>query len=238
MRRARALGPLEGAESFVEIYAIALSPDGALLAAVDNTGAVAVYRAADGARLYASGAGAWRTTHVAFTPDGRALAQDTSDGQRARVTFWPLEPGGERRDVGAPEHLFRLAFAPGGAHLFAEALDRVLVLDAETLATVAAFEPVVDDPDMRSIGAIEISAAGHRGAVAGEFEAGSVIQGFALDPPAADWRVGPAGDVVLAMAFSPDGRELVVGRHGGIEVLDALPEARRLEEPPAAHRTP
>jgi tRNA A-37 threonylcarbamoyl transferase component Bud32 len=113
-------GPEEG-------RGLAFSPEGTLLAVGYDTGAIRLWRRADG---FSRGPLLRRHTDqvyaLAFAPDGRTFASGGWDG---RVILWDAADGTRQREwllVG--EHINRAAFAPDSRHLAFSAADRAYVL--------------------------------------------------------------------------------------------------------------
>jgi serine/threonine protein kinase/WD40 repeat protein len=109
---------LEGPESIV--WALAFSPDGRRLAAVDQAGGVRVWDVGDG-RLVAAWEGPQGVFQLAFSPDGTRLAGVT----HSQVTLWDAAHGHEvlslalvGADVGRA-FTPSVAFSPDGTYLAA-----------------------------------------------------------------------------------------------------------------------
>jgi WD40 repeat protein/serine/threonine protein kinase/Tfp pilus assembly protein PilF len=124
---------LEGPESIV--WALAFSPDGRRLAAVDQVGGVRVWDVSDG-RLVAAWEGPQGVFQLAFSPDGTRLAGIT----HSQVTLWESVQGHEvltlalvGADVGRA-FTPSVAFSPDGTYLAAtHSNDRIVVWGAAEL---------------------------------------------------------------------------------------------------------
>jgi hypothetical protein len=108
-RSERLLSTRRPAYANAEITALALAPDGTLLATGDALGVIRVWAVADPARSVRTfGSSALRIIDLAFSPDGRRLA---SIGDDHSVTTWEVEPWTGSR-AGLPP--MRLTVLPAG----------------------------------------------------------------------------------------------------------------------------
>ncbi|MEU8273200.1 WD40 repeat domain-containing serine/threonine-protein kinase [Microbispora bryophytorum] len=215
-----------------------LSGDGRLLAVADAGRAVlwdvTAHRVAGGAQ----GVGA-APDAVALSPDGRRLA--VSGGGRLRV--WDLSTGrplGPAFGNGALEMTFgpdgrRLAvLAPGHRGQVWDALRGVELLDvrderAEGVAVSARRAAVLlDDGRFRLYEPAAVRSGSGRSGLgrSGSVRSGSVRSG--LEHSGGARRLpAPAGGRGDAVAFSPDGRTLAVGRGGNVAFWDLSTGRRR-----------
>jgi WD40 repeat protein len=113
--------------------AVAFSPDGARLPAVDADGSIRIRDAASGRVLLTLGQ--VKATRLASSPDGRWIAaNDEGTGQATKVVIWDAKTGRWARSLDAGAYsLEGLAFSRDGRRIAAIGDDlRVRVWDAET----------------------------------------------------------------------------------------------------------
>lgn len=117
------------------IDAVALSPDGKLMATGDRSGRVTVMNAATGEEQFSAKHGQY-VYAVTFSPDSRMLATASSDGKIRLITL----PGGELREtlVGHEDGVLDVAFSPDGKQLVSASYDDTArVWDTNTGKVVA-----------------------------------------------------------------------------------------------------
>ncbi|MGH9936166.1 MAG: WD40 repeat domain-containing protein, partial [Blastocatellia bacterium] len=97
------------------VYAIAISPDGAITAVGSGDGVIRLYRTSDGALLRSLDGHSSSVRSVAFAPDGLTLASGSSDNS---VKLWQLSSGKLLRSLdGHSSSVRSVAFAPDGLTL-------------------------------------------------------------------------------------------------------------------------
>jgi WD40 repeat protein len=102
-------------EAGFPITALALSPDGSLLAAAGSEGSIVLWRLESGVELFCVKASDGRIPALAFSPDGKLLA---SFGRDDRLVFWDVRTGMESHEGDEKVHFGReIAFAPDGKTL-------------------------------------------------------------------------------------------------------------------------
>jgi WD40 repeat protein len=183
------------------VTGVALSPDGRLLAAVNQDGVVKLWdRSADRERGTLAGSRA-RASCLAFSPDGARLA--VAEGNQVRV--WDTADGTLRQTLSGHRDLIRcLAFSPDGAALATAGNDRGIRLwdlagGRQRAALLGHWEPVTAlafSPDGRMLA----SASWDHTARLWHLASGQEL--FALEGH---------GGRVFALAFSPDGGVLATG---------------------------
>jgi WD40 repeat protein len=97
-------------------HAIAVSPDGALLATAGDDNVVSIWNAVTGARVNALRAHKAEIRALAFSPDGRTLV---SSGADLALKFWHVPTWRELLTVRGDDTIVALHFAPDGGALFA-----------------------------------------------------------------------------------------------------------------------
>jgi len=208
--------------TFSTVFSLKYSPDGKTLASGTTSGDVLLWNVATG-EPWPSGRlrehfGA--VTAIAFSPDGKMLATGSREGKRVgqpqsgNVRIWDLPDNGETatqplvsrltRD-GYTRRVVQLAFSPHGDWLFASSESNVDVWGAKD------FEKRMSVPGS----AFAVSPRGDRFAVAGaDKESPTVVwetdKGRELNRFQPDSR-----SFINSVAFTPDGRQLVVGTYVG-----------------------
>lgn len=125
-------------EAFSSIASLAVSPDGARLAAGADNGEIYLWRCRDFKRLFTlRGHNDW-VRSVAFSPDGRWLASASSD---KTIRLWDAATGDCLRSLVGHENRVRSAvFSPDGARLASASSDRTVrlwrVADGRLLRTL------------------------------------------------------------------------------------------------------
>jgi WD40 repeat protein len=212
------------------VLCVAFGPTGERFVSGDADGAVRVWETDTGRLVGAYQKGPDGVTCVALSPDNRHVV---AGNQKGRVRVWavgqedvplwepapPKPPGPKDNDVFPPSRVVGVAFLPGGSRLLVAWEDRLAVYDLKSRRPTVSFE----EP-CRDIGCLALSPQGDRlltgpidqlwdvttGKVVGGHPAGRVWLGAAAI--AFDLRFG-LGDVLLAVAISPDGRSFAAGRH-------------------------
>ena len=224
-------------------YAVAISPDGALVAAggwmaPSPPNWIYLFNRQSGALVHRLGGLAGVVIHLAFSPDGRFLAATLGGGHGLRVFARDPRGGGDgapgwvevARDTDHCDHSVGAAFAPAGAYLATTSYDgRIRLYDA-TFARVA----VRPAPDGARPFGLAFHPAGDRLAVGyADTPAVSLLDAATLGPLPAPDTAGLAGGSLVSVAWSADGAALFAGgRYGspGTPVIawaDAGAGARR-----------
>ena len=184
---------------------VAFAPDSHLLAAsVGNT--VTVWDTGTGQRRISLGTGYTRINHIAFSPDGRALAAVTNSGT---VFRWTIRNGRRIASHGPVSgSLDAIVFSPDGRLLASAGNDGGITLwDAASLRRLT----ILSGPDAK-VGALAFSLNG-RTLAAAESDGTIVLWDTRDRSPHATLTVrkGP----VRALAFTPDGSALISGGNFG-----------------------
>src|SRR5439155_21804836 len=104
------------------IQQVALSPDGAQLAAAGAAGRILVWNPANGSMLFELDSHTTQVNDVAYSPDGRLLA---TAGNDSLLRLWDSRSGRElvaRSGAGN----FGVAFSPDGGRLATSGVDRTV----------------------------------------------------------------------------------------------------------------
>jgi WD40 repeat protein len=194
----------------ITVTRLAFSPDGQRLAAGDPIGTVTVWEMALGKEFVTLGGNISDSSNVAFSPDGRRLAV----GKRQTVQVWAVDSGEELLNLRADDGSFRkVAFSPDGKRLASCGLKTMVqVWEADSGKELPSFPSImgivnclVFSPDGQclaaadSIGMVQVWAA----------DSGKELYTFQAQ------RRNPQ------IAFSPDGKKLVIGAGGTVTVCEA-----------------
>jgi WD40 repeat protein len=205
------------------VIAVALSPDGTLVASVGpatsgaagSGSAVKLWRASDGTLLQTL-KGREDPCALAFSPDGQVVA---AGGANGTVYLWKTADGGALRELSwqpsSNTPVSALAFSPDGKLLAAtDVQGRVGIWDA----TTGDWKRSLSDGTLSVLLSLAFSPDGKVLAV------GTVYPGIVRFWDVADGarRSEQAMDeIVLSLAWSPDGRRVAVGGVRKVFLLDA-----------------
>jgi WD40 repeat protein len=118
-----------------QMYALAFSPDSAVLVAAGHK-AVRAFNAASGAKI--NTLGDWKDSHrgLAFSPTGKHLASGGTDFV-VRIGTMQGDPTGVRKHR---SHVLAVAFRPDGKVLASAGKDNIRLWDVETVAEMRTLE--------------------------------------------------------------------------------------------------
>jgi WD40 repeat protein len=207
------------------LQALAVSPEGTRIAAVDRDGHLSILEAATGqavASLRMSGS--FERKELAYTPDGRWLA---GTGEDKKIYLWDTQTNQLAATLaGHTGDIYCVAFSPDGRRLVSASSDRtVRVWDVDTATCRAVLNGHTNDvfaavfhPD-----GTRIASTGRDRAIwlwdvatTGEEKVVARLQGHA--------------NYVFSLAFSPDGKTLVSGSGDGtVRLWDTEPLAKRYQ---------
>ena len=121
-----------------ELYGLAVSPDGSLLAAGDQDGNISLWEVESGEKLHTLSGHAGLVLRVAFSQDGSRLA---SAGFDRLAKIWDVNRGSELFSLyGNASNVFGVAFSPDGRSLATAGADgsiRTYTLQLDKLIALA-----------------------------------------------------------------------------------------------------
>lgn len=200
------------------LYAVALSPDGALLATGGYDQHIILWDAAAQKQVRSITGHSGAVFDLDFSPDGRWLASAAAD---RTIKLWNAATGERLDTFGQPiKEQFAVAFRPGAAQLAAGGGDNRIRLYEIGPAAQEGTNP------------IRLSRFAHQGAVLklaysadGKLLASAsddrTVKLLAADDVQPRWTAENQSDWPAGLAFSPDGKRLAVGRlDGTLDVYD------------------
>jgi WD40 repeat protein len=201
------------------IWSVAVSADGACIAAVDSDGNLGVSEFATGRTVFSTRLkGHWKPKPLAYSPDGRWLASSTAD---CKIILWDARAYQvSAQFAGHKDDVRSLAFSADSRRLVSAGLDRTVrvwdVASGESRElpghTDQVFTAVFHPDGMR------IASAGKDRAIwIWDVSTGEEVA-----------RLQGHTNYVWSLAFSPDGTTLVSGSGDStVRLWDTLPLARR-----------
>jgi WD40 repeat protein/tRNA A-37 threonylcarbamoyl transferase component Bud32 len=223
------------------VHAVALSPDGELLAAAGPEGNVRLWRTATGAAQGGPLAHPAGVQALAFLPDGHTLLSGCADGA---ARLWDCRSG---TPIGRPLSHYRAADRPAEEWPFRDGVSSVAVSPDGATAVTGGCDGTVrlwSMPDGRPLASAS-DATGPVLAVAMSPDGSTVISG------GHDWKIrrwdarslrslGPpidVGSLVWGLAFTPDSRTTLIGAWQKTALL-RVDLATGTQAPPLKHQSP
>ncbi len=201
-----------------EVYAVAFSPDGTRLASGGDDHAVRIWDVASGRRVGSPLTGfADPVIRLAFSPDGSRLVT-AGDGTAVRI--WDVATG---RRIGTPltghtGEVYAVAFSPDGSRLASGGAEGTVRIWDAAAAGRDRF-PLIGPTE--AVTQVAFGPGGTRLAVAG-------LSAVRIWDVAAGRQVGaPLQVLANSVAFSPDGRRMVVSASDGtVRIFDMRTRAQ------------
>lgn len=189
-----------------DVYALAFSPQGTLLASAGRDGTVRLWELATGRAQHVLEGHRDEVNTVAFAPDGSRVASGSDDGT---IRFWDVRSGRLLEPRIVPERpAVALAFSPGGTALASGGRGGIVEL-WEVATGRALARQAGHTSDIESLA---FAPDGKTFASAGRDHVVRLWDANTLQPRGIFSRHGRA---VRGAAFSPDGRWLVTGTEDG-----------------------
>ncbi len=212
------------------MYSAVVSPDGAILATASYDQQIKIWDAATGVQLRELGGHSDAVFELAFRPDGKVLASASGD---RTVKLWDVAGGTRLDTLGQPlKEQYAVAFSPDGQQVAAGGADNRIRVWRVSPDAKENTNPILyarfahEGPVVK----IVYSADGKTLVSAGEdrtvkiWDAATLIERLALERQS-DWA--------SALAISPDGKAVAVGRlDGSLAFYDAATGAVIPAPPP------
>jgi WD40 repeat protein len=243
----RQIGTLNG--NSAAVLAVAVSPDGKVLASVDEDEAIALWDTENGGVLRSLG-GPGDAVAGVFSPDGRTLASGDTGGN---VTLWDVASGKISRTLaGHTADVLSVAFSPDGKLLGSGSSDNTIKLwdGARLLRTLNTQEqqrmltfgnplsgPVPNTPDSPGIdNQINSVAFSPDGKLLASGGLNGIVKLWSTENGATQRVLNNRPDYesksISSVVFSPNGRLLVAGDTGGAIMLWDAASGRLLRTVP------
>jgi WD40 repeat protein/mono/diheme cytochrome c family protein len=190
------------------IFALAFSPDGKMIATCSYDKMIKLWDVASGKELKTLKDHTDAVFAVAFSPDGKRLASAAAD---RTVKIWDATTGERLYTLSdALDAVNTIAFHPSGKYLAGAGADRIIHIwelgdkDAKRIRSLISHEDAINVISYSPDGKTLVSTGADKAIKLWNAADLSEIKVLEAQP---DWA--------LALAFSPDGKQLVVGRYDG-----------------------
>lgn len=190
------------------IFAVAFSPDGKMLATCSYDKLIKLWDAATGKELRTLKDHTEAVFDIVFSPDGRLLASASAD---RTVKIWETATGQRLYTLNdALDALNTVAFHPSGKYVAAAGADRVIRVwelgekEGRQVRALIAHEDAINKIAYSPDGRLIASTGADKVIQLRQADTLTEVRVFEQQP---DW--------IFAMAFSPDGQRLAVGRYDG-----------------------
>jgi WD40 repeat protein/serine/threonine protein kinase len=194
-----------------DVFAVAFSPDGRLVATAGRDGTARIWNAETGLPLHVLRGHTSEVTSVAFAPDGNALVTSSEDHT---IRFWSPDSGSAGQVLkGHTDHVLAIAFSPDGRLLASGSRDRtVRIWDPAGGATIAILG--FDYMDVvRTVGFTPSGKLVFAGDEAGHFNAWQTTDWLLVD------HAQLRRDRLFSMVALDDERVLAAGRLEAVWIL-------------------
>lgn len=217
-------------QMFGQVPAVAISPNGQLLAAGSQSGDITLWRLSDCQAVRILTGHSNIVSELAFSPDGRHLASSSID---ATIRLWDVELGQNVWEIAGDQQLvFSVAFSPDGRFLASGGNDPYVHLwDRRSAKLICRLDAhpggATRDVAFHPNGAL-LGAANMGGAII-LWDVSRLYSEDATSKPSADTQVEVTRHVIpavdeerfIALSFSPDGKWFASGDNlGKIKVWD------------------
>ncbi len=223
-------------QTFSRIESVAISPDGQLLAAAGDGGAIRLFRLPNGETHHLLTGHTNTITSVAFSPDSTTLASTGDDGM---ILLWTIPEGRLQRQLNEQMPMRAVVFSPDGRLLVGASHNGAILLWQVESGTLLRTLPL----HSQRVNALAFHPDGHLLASVGSDGAIYLIE--MSDVHEAQHDRLPVRTLVaeqnlrfFAATFSPDGKRFVAGCNDGkLHVWDA-PFTQQMQQPQQtlAHR--
>ncbi len=186
-----------------EVYSVAISPDGQILASGSYDSTIQLWHLPDRKPLRNLNGHSSKVKSVAFSPDGQTLASGSGDNT---IKLWNLRTGKPLRTLtGHSAVVLSVAFSPDGQTLASSSADKTIKLwnlrTGKLLRTLTGHSAWVYSVTFSPDGKLLAYGSDDRTIKLWHLPTGRLISTIS----------DPSGNVVRSVAFSPDGQALATG---------------------------
>lgn len=186
-----------------EVYSIAISPDGKILASGSYDNTIQLWNLPNGKPLRTLSGHTEKVKSVAFSPDGQILASSSVD---KTINLWNIRTGELLKTfTGHSSFVLSVAFSPDGQMLASSSADKTIKLwnlrTGKLLRTLQGHSGWVYSVTFSPDGKILANGSDDRTIKLWDVSTGQLMNTIP----------DPSGNVVRSVTFSPDGQNLVTG---------------------------